>query len=403
LKGYDVIIIGAGISGLSLAHYCAGAGLSTLVLEKSDRPGGSFHSHGFGGEADGFWLELGAHTCYNSYGSFIDIMRDCGITDRIKARRKVPFKLLVDSQLKSIPSRLDFMELLFSVPRMFRVKKQGETMESYYSKIMGRTNYLRVFGPVFNAIISQRANDFPADALFKKRPHRKDVLKSFTFKEGLSTLTDAIAAQPDITLVTGHDVRSVNFSGGHYFIGTENGGFQSKYLAVATPPPPAAALLKDAFPELSARLSLIKVGNVETVGAVLKKDAVQLPQMAGIIAVDDFFFSSVTRDTVSDERYRGFAFHFKPGMYSLDKKLERMGQVLRVDPAMFLQTVEKNDNFVPSLTLGHDSWVKETDKFLSGKTLYLTGNYFSGVAIEDCVSRSKAEFERMQGPGSSQG
>jgi phytoene dehydrogenase-like protein len=42
---YDIIIVGAGISGLSLAHYCAGQGLKTLMIEKSERVGGTFHSH----------------------------------------------------------------------------------------------------------------------------------------------------------------------------------------------------------------------------------------------------------------------------------------------------------------------------------------------------------------------
>jgi oxygen-dependent protoporphyrinogen oxidase len=27
----------------------------------------------------------------------------------------------------------------------------------------------------------------------------------------------------------------------------------------------------------------------------------------------------------------------------------------------------------------------------------LTGNYFGGMAIEDCVSRSKSEFTRLKG------
>jgi len=56
MKGHDVIIVGAGISGLSLAHYCAKSGLDTLILEKNDRTGGTFHSHRFGDEAKGFWI-----------------------------------------------------------------------------------------------------------------------------------------------------------------------------------------------------------------------------------------------------------------------------------------------------------------------------------------------------------
>ena len=37
---YDLAIIGAGISGMSCAHFAAQAGLRALVLEKSGTPGG---------------------------------------------------------------------------------------------------------------------------------------------------------------------------------------------------------------------------------------------------------------------------------------------------------------------------------------------------------------------------
>jgi len=39
--------------------------------------------------------------------------------------------------------------------------------------------------------------------------------------------------------------------------------------------------------------------------------------------------------------------------------------------------------------------VAQIDALLQGRDLFLGGNYFAGLAIEDCVSRSKAEVERM--------
>ncbi len=40
----DVIIVGGGISGMALAHYCAKKGLKPLVIDKNGRMGGSFNS-----------------------------------------------------------------------------------------------------------------------------------------------------------------------------------------------------------------------------------------------------------------------------------------------------------------------------------------------------------------------
>ena len=44
MKTYDVIVIGAGNGGLAAAANCAKAGLSTLLLERHNIPGGSASS-----------------------------------------------------------------------------------------------------------------------------------------------------------------------------------------------------------------------------------------------------------------------------------------------------------------------------------------------------------------------
>src|SRR5208337_2269436 len=122
-----------------------------------------------------FWLELGAHTCYNSYRNLIGLVENCNITDQLIKREKVPFKMLIGNQIKSIPFELNLLELLLSAPRLFTLRPEGQSVESYYSRIVGCTNFARVIGPAINAVLSQKANDFPADMIFKKRLRRKDI------------------------------------------------------------------------------------------------------------------------------------------------------------------------------------------------------------------------------------
>lgn len=55
---YDIIIIGAGLTGLSLAFFLHQKGIKALVLEKMDRVGGSMHSH----SENGFIYEEGPNT-----------------------------------------------------------------------------------------------------------------------------------------------------------------------------------------------------------------------------------------------------------------------------------------------------------------------------------------------------
>jgi protoporphyrinogen/coproporphyrinogen III oxidase len=45
--------------------------------------------------------------------------------------------------------------------------------------------------------------------------------------------------------------------------------------------------------------------------------------------------------------------------------------------------------------LDHGGTVRELTDALSGQRLALTGNYFDGLAIEDCVQRSFGEWARV--------
>ncbi|MEW6740200.1 MAG: FAD-dependent oxidoreductase [Nitrospirota bacterium] len=390
---YDIIIIGAGISGLSLAHYCAKEGLKTLVIEKTERVGGTLHSHSF--EDTGFWIEMGAHTCYNSYRNLIEIMEDCTTISRLVKREKVPFKMLVDGHIKSIPSQLNFLELLISVPNVFSLKKEGQSVRSYYSKVLGNKNYEKVLSPALNAVISQDASDFPADMLFKKRLRRKDIIKKFTLTNGVQTITDSISSQKTIEIATGKEVISVNTSNNLFQIITKDSSYESDFLAIATPASVAARFLREQFPQVSEKLSHIKVETVESVGVAIKADLISIPSVAGIIPSSDSFYSIVSRDTVKHDSYRGFTFHFKPGILNNDAKLKKIAEVLGVKLAQ-IEHIAAKENFVPSLKVGHEALIGKIEQSISESRLLLTGNYFDGMAIEDCVSRSLKEFLRLK-------
>lgn len=394
---YDLIVIGAGISGLSLASYATSAGLNTLVLEKSGRAGGCFHSHRFEGPADGFWVELGAHTCYNSYGGLIGLMEKYDLMKNILGREKVSFKMLVGNEIKSIASQLSFVELFSSAWQIFTLKKEGESVASYYGRIVGAKNYERVFAPAFNAVISQRANDFPADMLFNKRPRRKDVIKSYTMKGGLSSITDTLSAIPGLTVVTNADITRLARNGEGFVVELADGrGFESARLTVAVPPPEASRLTAEIDPAVSGTLGRIPVEVIETVGVAVAKDKLKVPPVAGIIASNDNFYSAVSRDTVPHPSYRGFAFHFKAGKVPLEGKLKRIAEVLQVRTDELQQVVERESR-LPSPVVGHHAITADIDRALAGSKLYVTGNYFAGMAIEDCIVRSKKEFERLSG------
>jgi len=391
-----VIIIGAGISGMSLGYYCAKEGMKTLILEREDRVGGAFHSHSISDSSEAFWLELGAHTCYNSYGKLLSIIEGCGISSELRPREKVPFKMIREERLKSIPSCINFMELLFSVPHLFRLKKEGESVASFYGTIVGKKNFEKVFSHLFNSVLSQETADFPADMLLKNRPRRKDVLKSFTFQQGVQSIANAIASLEGIKIHSGEGVKTLQKEDRNFQVILEGGNiFEAPKVALAVPASTAASILGETSPELAGELSHIGMEKIESLGVVVEKEGLSLPLFAGAIAAKDSFYSIVSRDTVSHDRYRGFTFHFKPGKLDRERKIQRACEVLGLSKERLSHVVEKK-NILPALRLGHKERVRHIDDALRGTSLYLTGNYYDGVAIEDCVARSFSEFQRLK-------
>ena len=390
---HDIAIIGGGISGLSLAHYGACADRSVLLLEKEAQPGGALCSHV--PENGDFFFELGAHTCYNSYGRFIELLADYGLMESIQPRVKAPFKMLVDDRLASIVSQINLFELLFSAPKMFFLKKAGQTVRSYYGRIVGEKNFARTFSAVFSAVPSQKADEFPADLLFKKRARNKDIAKSFTLQGGLQSVARAIAADPAIDYVGGQQVQSLQRTGDIFTVKTADGStYGAHQLALATSPSVAAQLLADLAPELAQHLSMLAVASVDSIGVAVDRDRIALASFGGAIPRDDALFSVVSRDVVPHKQYRGFTFHFAAGALSRDERLARICAVLDVAPDELVCIGEKV-NCVPSPRLGHAEWVATADRLANRAGVLLTGNYFAGLSIEDCIQRSFQQSERL--------
>lgn len=394
---WDLIIIGAGVSGLSIAQDAARAGSRILLLERDRRPGGCLHSHRFTGELDGFWLELGAHSAFNSYGNLLALLESAGALDRLQRRAKVGFRLYADGAVRSIVSQLYFSELLLAPFRLLGLSKTGRSVTDYFGHIVGPHNYAAVFEPAFSAVICQPAGEFPADSLFNARPRRKDVPRGFTLSGGLQTLAEILAEQPGVRIEFGQPVQEVRREDDAFIVRTERDDYTARSLCLATPVAVAAHLLQAGFPALAERLAEISTAEVETVGIAVPKSALKLPPVAGLIGRNQAFYSAVSRDTVPDKRYRGFTFHFRPGLLDGAGQRDCIARTLDLPrEALATTNVVSKTNQLPALRVGHGERTRDVDRMLAGTRLALTGNYFTGVAIEDCVIRSRQEWVRLQ-------
>lgn len=395
---WDLLIIGAGISGLSIAQEAARAGWNILLLEQENRPGGCLHSHRFtSGDLDGFWLELGAHSAFNSYGNLLALLESTGALNRLQRRAKVNFRLYAEGAVRSIPSQLAFAELLLAPLRLLGSNKIGRSVAEYFRPIVGPRNYRQVFEPAFSAVLCQPAGEFPADGLFNPRPRRKDVPRGFTLTGGLQTLAEIFAEQPGVHIAFGQTVQELWREADGFRVRTGNGVYLARSLCLATPVAVAADLLQDAFPALAERLAEIPTAWMDSVGVALPRSLLKLPPLAGLIGRNQPFYSAVSRDVVPDQRYRGFTFHFRPGALDTAGQRECIARTLNVaEDRLTATNLVSKTNQLPALRVGHGERARDLDQMLAGTRLALTGNYFTGIAIEDCVTRSRQEWARLQ-------
>jgi phytoene dehydrogenase-like protein len=90
---YDVIIIGAGISGLVCGCYLSKAGMKVLVVEQHDKPGGYCTSF----KRQGFTFDAAAHSLgsYRKGGSLHKIIKELNIDKMIKITRCNPSDIIL--------------------------------------------------------------------------------------------------------------------------------------------------------------------------------------------------------------------------------------------------------------------------------------------------------------------
>lgn len=391
------VVIGGGISGLGAAHFAVRRGVETLLLERSGRVGGTLDSYRFDA-CEGYWTEAGGHTCYNSYGNMLGILDDLGLLPLISAKEKVSFRLWRGGKRRSLFSAVHPFELLRSLPRLRGASREGKGLSEYYGAGLGRANYRDLFGPAFRAVVCQEPDDFPAELLFRKKPRRKDLPKSFTLPQGLAQISQAIADQDALQVRLRRDVLSIRRVGPGFRVELDGGDLITcDHLTLAVGPDVAAGLMPAGMDETASLVGGIGVVNIETlVLAVPKRDLSdrQLPPLAGLISVDDSFYSAVSRDYRPDPLWRGFAFHFRPGVLDREEQLQRACRALGVGTDRVAE-VGYVINRLPALRKGHGDLVQRIDASLAGTRLALTGNWFLGVSIEDCLTRSRAEVDRV--------
>lgn len=389
---YDCIVVGGGASGLVAAARMAAAGRRVLLLEAAARLGGCIHSWR---PTPDFWLELGAHTAYNSYAPLLQALDTRGRLGDLLRREKLSYRFLKpDGGTQSPMARLSFLEAALSLPFGIGRDKAGRDVADWFGRLLGRGNYRRLLAPAFAAVLSQNADAFPAAWLFRRKPRMKTAPRKFTFPGGLQGLLEAIAEDAPFATRLGAPVSEIARHGDGYRVALDGTHLECAQLLLALPVDAAAALLAPTQPALASLLREFPVVEIPAVAVVLPAAMTRLEPVAGLIGDDDLFWSVVTRDPVPHPTLRGFTFHFRANGDDHLRRLARIAEVLGVTPADFTH-VHATINRLPAPDTRHPPIVAAIDAQLAGTPLALVGNYLNGLSIGDCAERAVNETQRL--------
>ncbi len=394
---YDCIIIGGGISGISFAHHIRQRDEKILILEQEERLGGRICTATTA--TDDFRVELGAHTCYNSYTSVIRMITSAGLRENILPMASLPYKLYDNRKLKSLLSGISVFSLLANGWKIFGADKKGKTTRQYFSPIVGEENYNRLFSKAFRAVISQEADSYPAEIFLKRRQQKdKTIARRFTYAGGLQQMLQDVATAGGAEVLTGESVISIQRSeGGIFELRTKSGKvLNTRNISIATDLQTASRLLQNvATADVVQALANIQLSRSVAIAVEMDKKHLNIKPMAGIIPLCNRFYSAVSRDTITHNTQRAFTFHFPESPISVAERTDTILKVLNTNPkATFRTYVCKHT--LPMMQLSDLHLATRLQASLQHSGIYLIGNYFEGMSLEDCVLRSQAEAERYR-------
>jgi phytoene dehydrogenase-like protein len=153
---YDVVIVGAGVSGLVCGCYLAKAGLKTLIVEKNQKPGGyctSFARNGF--HFDACVHSLGS--CGEN-GNITKVLKDLELDTKLKLRRFDPSDIIITPDHK-VSFFYDLDKTIQDFQNNF--PKEAKNIKSFFNYIVNLDNpsYALLRDKTFNNVLDNFISD----------------------------------------------------------------------------------------------------------------------------------------------------------------------------------------------------------------------------------------------------
>jgi oxygen-dependent protoporphyrinogen oxidase len=448
----EVIVIGAGVTGLAVAGRLREEGVGVTVLEAEDAVGGCMRSE----RRDGFILEKGPFNVLVRDPAFNDLLDACAdevgpcVAADDASRRYLlrggalhpvpmgPGALLRTPLLSGRAKARMLRGMLLSrrspveeptIAQAAERRLGPEVAETFVSSIVagvfgGDSRDLSLKACFPNAWRFDRERRSPLLYEMKvlrqrKRearraggpPRRKGLV---SFERGLQGLADWMGARLGPDLVTGCRVETIERAGDGYVVTARVHGemrrFGTRRLVLATPKRAAAGLLAPLAPDAAATLGSIESASLVVLNLGYRRCDVEHPMVGygflvpqnepdvpvmGVLWADSAFPHHAAADRRLIRVFMGGPRDPRAADRSDDELLavarESIGDLLGLRGDPMLVDVCRWPEAIPQYHVGHGRLIERLETALGHlPDLHLAGNYLRGVSINDCVREGVA-------------
>jgi len=442
----DVVVVGAGISGLVAAWRLEQAGYGVRLLEASERIGGNVGTI----NESGYVMELGPYSFPASADAIWCLVEDLNFEEMLLPAQSAADKRYIyrDGRLHALPMSLrDFLGTrLLSLRAKLRLMlepfipggaKENDTAWEYFCRRFGVEAATYIMGPFVSGIYAGDVKRLGARAAFPKfwgferdsgsmilgaigymRAKKKRLAAEgrkmhkglYGFEGGMGSLTNTLVSRLKSQVSLNSRVVSVNRNSGVYNVETERERIAAPALLLAIQPQDAATLLDNVLPNAKTLLRNIPMAPVTLVHwSPSEADADMLPpgfgflvprlydlRVLGTVMASEVFAGRAPEGQQLYTSYYGGVLDPEFMQLSDDEVLERLirdhttisGRAMKEPRFM---KIMRYKNAIPQLVPTHPELVADIQKLVADMPgLSLAGNYLSGVAMNAAVDSGYA-------------
>jgi protoporphyrinogen/coproporphyrinogen III oxidase len=459
---HDLIIIGAGITGLTAAYEAQRRGLRPLVLEAASRAGGLIHTE----RIDDFTIEAGPDSVLAQKPAGLELIRELGLGDQLlEVRRPAGAFVLRGRQLYKLPSpsnlglpltwrALAGYDLLPCAARLrmaleplvpARRSQEDESIGSFFKRRFGPATVDLIAQPLLGGIHAGDIERLSMRALFPRllEAERTDgrVLRlrhgrrngsqrqgtkegggetGFrTLRDGMSTLIRALEARlpPGAVRFATRARRIVRVAGG-WRVASADAAFDAPLVLIAAPAFVAAELLADIDADAARLCEAVPYVSTASVALAWPRAAVAHPLTGtGFVVARRRSDVRITACTWVSSKWE----HRAPGGFALlrafiggahdpdvvDLEDDEIAQIARTDlegvlgisGGPVLTRVYRWRRAGAQHTVGQSQRVAALELRLARHPgLLVAGSGFRSVGIPDCIADARALVARCTIP-----